>query len=410
MGINKRKIVNDPLYGLIRLHSDLLYDIIEHPYFQRLRRIKQLGLTDLVYPGAQHTRFQHVIGATYLMEQALNTLRSKGIEISEEEMEGCLLAILLHDIGHGPFSHVLEKSILEGVHHEELSFLYMCELNEYFGGKLSLAIDIFRDIYPRKFFHNLVSSQFDMDRLDYLNRDAYFTGVEEGIVGSDRLIAMLEVVDDQLAIQEKGIHSVENFLNSRRLMYWQVYYHKTTIAAEEMLINIVKRAKDLIRSRGSLAGSEALIKFLKHSHHLQDFQNDRETLVTFGQLDDYDLWGAIKSWSKEKDTILSLMCNMLLERKLYKIQIQPEKFGKNQIAEIDKIIASKYGIGPEEMKYFRVRGEISNFGYTIDGNRIKILKRSGELVDVEEASDLPNIKAISKIVKKHYICSISQKM
>jgi HD superfamily phosphohydrolase len=403
--MNKRKIFNDPLYGFITIQSDLIFDIIQHPYFQRLRRIKQLGLTDLVYPGANHTRFHHALGAMHLMEQALSSLRNKGYEISEKEFESALIAILLHDIGHGPFSHVLEHSILSKVHHESLSVLFMEQLNNEFNNELSLAIKIFKGEYERHFFHQLVSSQLDTDRLDYLNRDSYFTGVSEGIVSSARLVRMFEVVNDEIAVQEKGIYSVENFLNSRRLMYWQVYLHKTTICAEEMLIQIVRRAKFLLKSGVKMYCSSALLPFLSNDYTLEDFEEDANLLNTFGKLDDLDIWSGIKEWAFSKDLVLSILCNRLLDRNLFKVILSREEFSPEYLSSIDNKICGYFSISPENLPYLRSNGELSNYGYIASDKKINILKKNGELIDITYASDLPNIKAISEIVKKYFLCS-----
>lgn len=402
--MNKNKILNDPIYGFITIYSELIFDIIEHSWFQRLRRIKQLGLTDMVYPGANHTRFHHAIGCMHLMEQALESLRNKGYRISDYEFESTLIAILLHDIGHGPFSHVLESTILQKVHHEHLSLMFMERLNDEFDGELALAIEIFKGTYERAFFHQLVSSQLDIDRMDYLNRDSFFTGVTEGLVSADRLIKMLEIVNDEIVVAEKGIYSVENFLNSRRLMYWQVYLHKTTICAEEMLIQIVKRAKYLIQKGEKLYSTDAMNVFFKNNYSISDFENNATLLDTFGKLDDFDLWSGIKSWVDAKDHILSMLCNMLLDRKLFKILLFKDEIGSLFLEDIDTKICKLYGISQEDLPYLRVKGMLSNYGYIASGKRIKILKKNGEIVDISDASDLPNIKAISEIVKKYYLC------
>lgn len=403
--MNKHKILNDPVYGFITLYSDTIYDLIEHPYFQRLRRIKQLGLTDLVYPGANHARFHHAIGCMHLMEKALDALRGKGYRISDYEFESTLIAILLHDIGHGPFSHVLENTLLKKVHHEQLSLLFMQRLDEEFNGELSLAIQIFKGEYHRPFFHQLVSSQLDIDRLDYLNRDSFFTGVTEGLVSAERIIKMLELVNDELVIAEKGIYSVENFLNSRRLMYWQVYLHKTTICAEEMLIQIVKRAKYLIQKGENVYLTPALEPFFYHNFSYSDFENQADLLTKFGELDDYDLWAGIKIWKNHPDRVLSLLCQMLLERKLFKILLFKEEVGNLFLEDIENKICTEYSLQKEDLKFMCVKGMLSNYGYIAAGKRIKILKKNGEIVDITEASDLPNIKAISEIVKKYYLCT-----
>ncbi len=305
--MNKKKIINDPLYGFITIKSELLFEIIQHPYFQRLRHIKQLGLTDLVYPGALHTRFQHALGAMHLMGRVLDSLRNKGVEISNDEYEACLVAILLHDIGHGPFSHALEDTLLNQIPHESISYLFMTELDKELNGSLTLALKIFRNSYSRKFFHKLVSSQLDIDRLDYLKRDCFFTGVQEGTIGVDRIISMLHVYDDQLVVEEKGIYSIENFLNARRLMYWQVYLHKTTVSAERMIVNIVERAKALYQAGENIQGSKALQFFLAESRTIEQLESNKEALSYFGALDDNDIWGAIKLWQHHPDKVLSTL-------------------------------------------------------------------------------------------------------
>src|SRR3990170_2393779 len=324
----KRKIINDPVYGFITIPSELIADIISHPYFQRLRHIKQLGLTDYVYPGALHTRFQHALGAMHLMGKVLDNLRTKGIEISNEECEASQIAILLHDIGHGPFSHTLEEVLLSGIKHESLSYLFIDKLNDEFNGALRLTIEIFRNTYQRKFFHQLISSQLDIDRLDYLTRDCFFTGVLEGTIGVDRIIAMLIVHRDQLVVEEKGIYSIENFLNARRLMYWQVYLHKTSVSAERMLVNIIRRAQVLVRADEALPASDTLRKFLQKQMTLNDFRENESTLASFGRLDDNDIWGALKFWQHHSDTILAMLSKMLLERNLFKVKLSLEPIKK----------------------------------------------------------------------------------
>jgi uncharacterized protein len=402
--LNKKKIFNDPVYGFVSINSDLIFDIIEHPVFQRLRRIKQLGLTDFVYPGALHTRFHHAIGAMHLMGIALENLRSKGHEISKEEFEASLIAILLHDIGHGPFSHALEFSLLPGIKHEQLSMLLMKYLNEIFNGQLDLCISIFCNTYERKFFHQLVSSQLDVDRLDYLKRDSFFTGVIEGKIGADRILKMLDIRNDQIVVEEKGIYSIENFLNARRLMYWQVYLHKATVSSEKMLIQLIRRAKHLIQTGESVFASAGLMLFLTRDITIEDFQNERPLLEAYSTLDDYDIWGAIKIWSHHPDFILSNLSNWLLNRKLFKVSLSNEKFEATEIKEIKKSVLEKFPIKKDDLKYLVVHGSMSNYGYIAGGNTINILTKKGEIMDVAKASDLPNIKAITKIVKKYYLC------
>jgi HD superfamily phosphohydrolase len=401
--LNKKKIINDPVYGFITIPSALLFDIISHPWFQRLRHIKQLGLTDYVYPAAQHTRFQHALGAMYLMTRVLDLLRKKGIEISDEEYEASVICVLLHDIGHGPLSHTLEDSLLTGIKHESLSYLFMKQLNKEFNGALSLGLKIFQNTYKRKFFHQLVSSQLDIDRLDYLKRDCFFSGVSEGTIGVDRIISLLTVYKDQLVVEEKGILSIENFLNARRLMYWQVYLHKTTVSAERMVVNLIKRAQHLVKSGESLTCTESLLLFLKNSYTIENFKENQKILNAFGQLDDYDLWGAVKLWQNHNDFILSSLSTMLLQRKLFQIRMSIEPIKKDEVDQIRTNVAKSFNILRSESSYFFSYGYVTNEAYT-EGQKINILMKSGELLDIAQASDLPNIKAISKIVKKNYLC------
>jgi len=401
--LNKKKIINDPVYGFITIPSELLFDIISHPWFQRLRHVKQLGLTDFVYPGAQHTRFQHALGAMHLMKQALDTLKSKGVEISDDEHEAAIIAVLLHDIGHGPLSHTLEHTLLHSIKHESLSYLFMQRLNKEFNGALNIALKIFQNTYKRKFFHQLVSSQLDIDRLDYLKRDCFFAGVMEGTIGVDRIISMLTVHNDQLVVEEKGILSIENFLNARRLMYWQVYLHKTTVSAERMMVNVIRRAEHLVKSGENLSASEPLRMFLRHTYVLENFKDKAEVLNAYGLLDDNDIWGAIKLWRSHPDFILSTLCKMLLERRLFQIKLGTEAIRKEQIETIREKVTQTFGTLRSESSYFFSYGSVSNEAYA-EGQKINILMKSGELVDLAQASDLPNIKAISKIVKKNYLC------
>lgn len=401
--LNKKKIVNDPVYGFVSIPGELIFDLIEHPYFQRLRRIKQLGLTELIYPAAIHTRFNHALGAMHLMGRVLDSLRIKGIEISDEEFEASQLATLLHDVGHGPFSHALEETILHQVNHESISFRFMKELNKQFNGALDLCLQIFQNTYKRKFFHQLVSSQLDTDRLDYLTRDCFFTGVSEGSIGVDRIVAMLNVTNDQLVVEEKGIYSIENFLNARRLMYWQVYLHKTAVSAERMLVNIIRRAQYLVQSGESLLCSDALSVFIKSNLQLEDFQK-KEVIKSFGQLDDNDIWGAIKLWQNNTDKILSTLCKMLLNRNLFRIILSNNPVAKGQIEKVRESLIVEYAILRKEATYLFSHGSVSNEAYVTEGKGISILTKKGEVVDIAQASDLPNIKALSKIVKKSYLC------
>jgi hypothetical protein len=399
----KKKIINDPVYGFITIPSEIIYQIISHPYFQRLRHIKQLGLSQYVYPGALHTRFQHALGAMHLMGMTLDNLRLKGIEISNEEYEASQICILLHDIGHGPFSHTLEDVLLSGVKHESLSYMFIQKLDSELDGALTLALQIFRNSYQRKFFHQLISSQLDIDRLDYLARDCFFTGVQEGTIGVNRIIAMLNVHHEELVVEEKGIYSIENFLNARRLMYWQVYLHKTSVSSERMLVNIIRRAQLLTRTGRALASSEALELFLKKQFTLQDFKENENLLNMFGTMDDNDIWGALKCWRNHDDNILSLLSSMLLERKLFRVKLSIDPIQKAEVESIREAIMRTFNILRSETAYLFSHGVVTNEAYT-EGHQINILMRSGELLDIAQASDLPNIKALSKIVKKNYLC------
>ena len=402
--MNKKKIINDPVYGFITIRSELIFDIIDHPYFQRLRRIKQLGLTDLIYPGAHHTRFHHAIGAMHLMTGALENLRNKGVDITEEEVEAAQIAILLHDIGHGPFSHALEFSLLENINHEELSKIIITELNSIYEGKLEMALEIFNGIYKKAFLHQLVSSQLDIDRMDYLMRDSFFTGVSEGTIGANRIIKMLDVKNDKLVVEEKGIYSIENFLSARRLMYWQVYLHKTSVSAEKMLISIIRRAKELKRSGVTLFASPALDVLLNKEIGIADFSRDSAILKSFLKLDDYDIWGAIKIWADHEDFIISKLSSMLLDRKLFKIKLTTSPPSPEEIVQIEKAIMNHYQLDQKDLSYFLSHGKVTNSAYKASQGEILILSKSGDVRDVVEAADLPNIKAMSKMVSKFYRC------
>jgi uncharacterized protein len=401
--LKSQKILNDPVYGFITIPSELIFSIIDHPYFQRLRRIRQLGLTDFVYPGALHTRFHHALGAMHLMRITLDNLRNKGTVISEEEYEAALIAILLHDIGHGPFSHALEYSLFPGVPHEALSLLTIELLNEEFEGRLGLALQIFKNQYGRKFLNQLVSSQLDIDRLDYLQRDCFFTGVSEGTIGADRIIKMMAVNEDQLVIEEKGIYSIENFLSARRLMYWQVYLHKTTVSAEKMLINLMKRAKELAQGGRKFFATEELSYFMEHEVSLAELQTNQLLLKKFLQLDDFDIWGAIKHWKNDEDVVLRNISHMFLTRNLFKIRLVNESFSPSEIEALRGKALKKLQIPESMLDYFFSYGTISNYGY-LEQDSISILTKSGEVVDVAAAADLPNIKVMSKMVEKHYVC------
>ncbi|QCK14409.1 HD domain-containing protein [Mangrovivirga cuniculi] len=401
---NKTKIFNDPVYGFISVPYGLPLNTVDHPYFQRLRRIKQLGLAELVYPGALHTRFHHALGAYHLMGLALLQLRNKGHDISDKEFEACQMAILLHDIGHGPFSHALEYSLMPGIRHEEMSIQIMKRLNEEFEGTLDLTLKIFTNQYERHFFHELVSSQLDIDRLDYLMRDSFFTGVSEGTVGSSRIIKMLEIENDRLVVEEKGIYSIENFLNSRRLMYWQVYLHKTAVAAEKMLIQTIKRAKFLARTGVEVHCSPFLKPFLENNYTIDQIKNNPEILNNYCELDDADIWNAVKSWSRHEDKVLSSLCRMIIDRKLFKIQLSPDPVQEGQIKEITDKIQKHFDIAQHEAEYLIDNGSMTNSAYMPTNQPIYIQTKNGEIKDVAQASDLPNIKAMSKIVKKYYLC------
>jgi len=401
--LKKNKTINDPLYGFITIPGNIIADIISHRWFQRLRYIKQLGLTDFVYPAALHTRFQHALGAMHLMGKALDILRKKKIEISDEEYEAAQLAVLLHDIGHGPFSHALEDSLLTGIRHESVSYLFMESLNEEFNGALDIAIKIFRNSYHRKFLHQLVSSQLDIDRLDYLKRDSFFTGVQEGNIGLDRILLMLNVHQDELVVDEKGLYSIENFLNARRQMYWQVYLHKVTVSTERMLVNIIRRAKALVQAGGELPASDALMFFLKHNPLLNEFKTSPMPLEAFGNLDDHDIWGAIKFWRSNDDQILSLLSSMLLERRLFQVSLSNEPIRKETIQKVRDAVKKEYHTLGAETPYLFSHGTVTNEAYA-EGKHINILMKPGQMLDIADASDLPTIKAISKIVKKNYLC------
>ena len=402
--MNKKKIINDPVYGFISIPTDLVYDLIEHRYFQRLRYIKQLGMTHLVYPGALHTRFHHALGAMHLMSLAIETLRYKGLQITQAEEEAVTVAILLHDIGHGPFSHALEQAIIEGVWHEDISVLLMNELNKQFGGRLAMAIEIFNGTYHKNFLHQLVSSQLDMDRLDYLNRDSFFTGVSEGVISSDRIIKMLNVVDDHIVVEEKGIYSIEKFLIARRLMYWQVYLHKTVIAGEQLLCKILKRAKELALSKEDLFCTPALNHFLVNTINNQMFIREGDNLETFAGLDDTDIMAAVKIWAGSKDFVLSKLCRDLVHRNLYHTDISNEVPDEAFVNELSQKAVKKYGISEYEASYFVFTDEVRNNAYKTDDGSILILMKNGTVKDITAASDNSNLEALKKTVKKYILC------
>lgn len=401
---NKKKIFNDPVYGFISVPSEYFFDLVEHPYFQRLRRIKQLGLTHLVYPGALHTRFHHVLGAMHLMDKAIMTLRRKGVEISPSEEKAVLTAILLHDIGHGPFSHTLEHTLIKGLTHEEISEAIMKRLSQDFGDELLYALDVFKNDYPRPFLHQLVSSQLDMDRMDYLNRDSFYTGVSEGKVGSDRIIEMLNVYDGQLVVEEKGIYSIEKFITSRRFMYWQVYLHKTVVAAEYLLIRILERAKELTQAGENLFASPALDFFLRNEVDRESFLNDERVLEQFALLDDYDIMGAIKVWMNHPDKVLSLLSKKLVNRRLLKVEVSKEPFTQERIDKEKQKAVDLLGITLEEANYFVFSNVLTNNAYSSDKQNINLLMKNGTIMDLPGASDNLNISALSKPVKKYALC------
>ncbi len=404
--LNKQKIINDPVFGFIGLPFEIVFDLFEHPYFQRLRRIRQLGLTHFVYPGANHTRFQHALGATHLMSSAIEIIRSKGHEITDAEAEAVSIAIMLHDIGHGPFSHALENSIIEGINHEDLSLMFMDRLNREFGGRLSLAIQIFRDEYEKKFLHQLVSSQLDMDRLDYLRRDSYFTGVTEGVIGSDRIIKMLNVKDDRLVVDIKGIYSIEKFLVSRRLMYWQVYFHKTVISAEILLVQLLRRAKHLSGNGEELFASPALSFFLKNKVKPGQFHSDGNTdlLELFSQLDDNDIMVSAKVWASHPDKVLAMLSSMLINRKLFRIEVRNKPFDEDRVTKIRDYLALYLNLGVKDSDFLVNVGSISNYAYNSLDDNIKILMKDGECQDISDVSDMLNVTVLSRTVKKHFLC------
>jgi HD superfamily phosphohydrolase len=406
--INKLKIFNDPIYGFITIPNTLIFDLIEHKYFQRLRRIAQMGMSYLVYPGAHHTRFHHAIGCMHLMQKTVNVLRFKGVTISDEEENALYIAILLHDIGHGPFSHAMEHSIVNGISHEAISLLFMQQLNEEFNGSLTLAIKIFKGEHERRFLGQLISSQFDMDRADYLKRDSFYAGVAEGNINSERLITMLNVVDDELVIEEKGIYSVEKFLVARRFMYWQVYLHKTGLVAEQLLIRILKRAKELIKKGEHHEASNPFLYFLTNEISLKNF--DTNTLQTFSQLDDFDIISAIKSWQDHEDFVLRNLCSMIINRTLLKIKIKDKKIENKKLQEHIQKLMKAHKISKLEAEYFVFEGEVSNQAYQKDTQKINILYKSGKVEDIFKATDQFDLKVLSKSVTKYYICYPKDRM
>lgn len=399
-----RKIINDPVFGFINIPKGLLYDIVTHPILQRLTRIKQLGLSSIVYPGAQHTRFQHSLGAFYLMSEAINTLRQKGNFIFDSEAEAVQAAILMHDIGHGPFSHVLEHTLVKGISHEEISLMLMERINNEMKGQLNLAIQIFKDEYPKKFLHQLISSQLDMDRLDYLRRDSFYTGVTEGNIGSARIIKMLNVKDDHLVVDSKGIYSIENYLMARRLMYWQVYLHKTSVAAEKMLISALLRAKELANKGVELFASPALHFFLYNDINTERFKEDPICLENYIKLDDNDIWTSLKIWSEHPDTILSTLSLGIINRKLFKVEVTDKPISKERKDEMLTSLSNKLGINKKESEYFLCINAIGKDMYSKEDDSIDIMFKDGSTHDIAYASDMLNISTLSKKVRKYYIC------
>jgi HD superfamily phosphohydrolase len=404
--LNKKKIINDPVYGFITIPSELIFDLIEHPYFQRLRYIKQLGMTHLVYPGALHTRFHHALGAMHLMSLTIETLCNKGHDITPEEEEAVTIAILLHDIGHGPFSHALEQTIVEGISHEDISSVLMDRLNEQFDGRLTMAIDVFNGTYHKKFLHQLVSSQLDMDRMDYLTRDSFFTGVSEGVISFDRIIKMLNVKDDHVVVEEKGIYSIEKFLVARRLMYWQVYLHKTVIAGELMLGKILERSRELSLEGEDLFATPALKYFLTNNITINAFVNSNNDLDTFASLDDTDIMSAIKVWATHDDFILSSLCKNLITRNLYHVEISNVAPTADVINTLVERAVEQYGITEDEASYFVFTDSITNKAYKVGDGNIRILMKDGSVQDITTASDNSNLEALAKTVKKYVLCCI----
>jgi HD superfamily phosphohydrolase len=402
--LTKIKIFNDPVYGFVRLPRDIIFQLVEHPYFQRLRNIKQLGMTHLVYPGALHTRFQHALGAVHLLSMALDTLKSKGVSITEEECEAASIAVLLHDIGHGPFSHSLENVLADGITHEEISMLFMERLNIEFHGRLELAMRIFEGNYHKKFLHQLVASQLDADRLDYLKRDSFYTGVSEGVIGSDRIIMMMDVRDNELVIEDKGIYSIEKFLLARRLMYWQVYLHKTVVSAEQLLIKIIQRAQQLAFSGAELFATPALQLFLYHKINKNDFLSNSKVLDTFALLDDYDVLASVKTWTTHPDIILSTLCKKMINRDLFKIELHKTPPSPEKIAFFQHKVKDLYRIPDEETSWFVFSGQLENSAYSSESIHINILLKDQRISDIAEVSDQYDLPTLTRRVTKYYLC------
>jgi len=402
--VKEAKIINDPVFGFIKIPRGLLYGIVEHPLFQRLNRINQLGLASVVYPGARHTRFQHSLGAFHLMSEAVLSLQQKGIFIFDAEAEAVQAAILMHDIGHAPFSHVLENTLIHGISHEDISLMMMEEINDHFNGQLNLAISIFKGDYPKNFLHQLISSQLDMDRLDYLRRDSFYTGVTEGNIGSARIIKMLNVVNDTLVVDQKGIYSLENYLTTRRLMYWQVYLHRTCVAYEKVLVNMLTRAKDLIKMGQDVFASPALHYFLSNDVDTEWFAKHPDTLTYYEELDDSDIWSAMKAWKHHDDKILSTLATDMLDRRIFKVEVYEEPITEERIEKLKIIIAQNMGIPLEDAHYMMSVNTISKDMYNVDDDSIGILYKNDEIRDISEASELLNVQLLSKKIRKYYLC------
>ena len=402
--MNDSKIINDPVFGFIKIPRGLLYDIVRHPLFQRLNRINQLGLASVVYPGARHTRFQHSLGAFHLMSEAILSLQQKGQFIFDSEAEAVEAAILMHDIGHGPFSHVLENTLISGISHEDISLLMMEQINRDLGGRLNLAISIFKDEYPKRFLHQLISSQLDMDRLDYLRRDSFFTGVTEGNIGSARIIKMLNVIDDRLVVEQTGIYSLENYLTTRRLMYWQVYLHKTAVGYEKVLVNMLTRAKDLAKQGKQIFASPALAYFIQNDIDAKWFSEHEEALQMYEELDDSDIWSAMKAWKHSDDKILSTLAADMLDRNIFKVEVHDEPITDERIGQIETEISEKMGIEKKDAHYLMSVNRIQKDMYSIDDDSIDILYKDGSIKDISEASEILNVALLSKKIRKYYLC------
>ena len=411
--MNDFKVINDPVFGFIRIPRGLLLDIVKHRLFQRLSRIKQLGMASVVYPGAQHTRFQHSLGAFHLMSEAILSLSQKGIFIFDSEAEALKAAILLHDVGHGPFSHVLEHTLIRDISHEEISLLMMEQINREMNGALTLAIKIFKDDYPKRFLHQLISSQLDMDRLDYLRRDSFFAGVTEGNIGSARIIKMLNVVDDRLVVEQKGIYSIENYLTSRRLMYWQVYLHKTTVAYEKTLVNLLRRAKHLAQRGEEVFATPALRYFLYNDVDAKTFEEDPQALANYELLDDNDIWASVKAWMSHSDRVLSILAHDLAERKIFRVELSEQSFDQERVRSLQQRLADVYEVSFDDAAFLISMNTIEKDMYDPSDDQIDILFKSNEssadeekvvIKDISEASELFNISLLSKKIRKYYLC------